>query len=260
MALTVLAYCRRVCNHAWFSATKTQIKQQERQLRSLRRKSDRKRAGRPNAGSKKADAAKAQWAQAGLAVEAARAGRKFAPIQERRTKSHTLAEQAQWTVLEHTTLSNATDGGNQCLWAIELYKQQQTPALFHRSLDGASYGFAQAVMDENSSVLSQTTHILAEKAQEQEIALRELEEFRWQNEEQKQDAIALDQLPSPAANGEKVAATGRKRCNGARCLEEERVQLEQSAQALRVMLAELKRPSRLDPVDTHRHTAHGRRV
>lgn len=220
-----------------------QIKQQERQLRSLR-KNLLEKEQEAKRWEQKADAAKAEWAKAGVAVEGAR--QQVRANQERRTKSHTLAEAAQWAVLEHTSVGNATDSQTTAL-VIEQYKKQATPHYF-ADLDTASYG-SLSVMD-NLAGLSQATHILAEKAQEEETALR-TEEFRWQNEEMKQTQ-ELDRL---RRQQQTVWLHWQEALQRRQTLEDERVQLEQSAQALRVMVAELK-DHRDQTVSTRVETPH----
>jgi len=155
----------------------TQIKQQERQLRSLRRNLLIKQR-EAKRWEQKADSAKAQWTEAGLSVEKAR--RMVRLNQDRRQQSHSKAEEAQWTVLEHTTQNRAAAGETN-YWAAEMYKRSKTPRFFATS-DAVFY--QPAAVLENLAEYSQTTQILAEKAQEKETALRS-EEFRWQNEERK---------------------------------------------------------------------------
>src|SRR5262245_19662254 len=77
----------------------TQIKQQERQLRSLRRNLVEKEQ-EAKRWQQKAETAKAQWAETGQAVDRAR--QMVREHQQRRNKSRNLAEKAQWSVLEQT--------------------------------------------------------------------------------------------------------------------------------------------------------------
>ncbi len=205
-----------------------QIKQQERQLGSLR-KNLLEKEQEAKRWQQKAEAAKSQWTQAGLAVERARQMVRL--NKERRAKTHSLAEAAQWSVIEHTSIGNAVTA-DMVFWTAELYKRQRTPRYFS---DGAPVSYASLAAMENLASLSQMTQLLADKAKEHETVLR-LEEFRWQNEEQKQ-ALALDRSRHQQQT---IWLHWQEALQRRQTLEEERVQLEQSAQALRVMLSELR--------------------
>src|SRR2546423_5144973 len=92
----------------------------------------------------------------------------------RRSQMQNLADAAQWSVVEQSSLGNAADGEVAFL-ATELYKRQRTPRFLS---DISPSSAAQRAMIESLVPLSVTTHILAEKAQEQETQLR-LAEMRW---------------------------------------------------------------------------------
>jgi septal ring factor EnvC (AmiA/AmiB activator) len=203
-----------------------QIKQQEKHLRSLRRNLQAKQQEAVR-WQQKAEAAKTQWTQAGLAAEQAR---KMVRIQQqRRARTHTLAEAAEWSVIEHTSMGNAAN--QQATWMVtEYYKQQQVPHYFSDSTTPGTL----AVM-ENLAALSQTRRSLAEKAQIQEASLR-FQEMRWQNEANKQ-SLALDEFTHLQQT---VWLHWQEALQKQKTLEEERRQLEQSAQAMRVMLGELR--------------------
>jgi septal ring factor EnvC (AmiA/AmiB activator) len=206
----------------------SQIRQQERRLRSLRKNLIEKE-NEAKRWQQKASAAKVQWTRAGLAVERAR--QMVREKQQRRTKTQSLAEAAQWTVMEHLSRSKAADA-EMAFWTIELYKQKATPRYFS-DVNPSSVGSAPVI--EQLASLSKATHVLAGKAQEKEAALR-MEELRWRNEELKQ-TLALDRHRQQQQT---VWLRWQEAIQRRKALEDERAQLEQSAQALRVMLAELR--------------------
>lgn len=205
-----------------------QIKQQERHLLTLKKNLQAKEQ-EAHRWQQKAGVAKEEWTKAGLSVHQARS--MVRTLQARRGKTKVMAQEAQWSVLQHATLNQAADSEMR-FWIVELYKRQHTPSFF-ADMQPAFYGTG-AVVDQLAA-LSQATLILTEKAQEQETALR-LEEMRWQDEEQKQ-AFALDHSRH---RQQALWLRWQEAQQRRQSLEEERRQIEQSAQALRVMLGELK--------------------
>jgi murein hydrolase activator len=205
-----------------------EIKKQERQLRSVR-KNLMEKEQEAKRWQRRAESAKSQWNETGESVERAR--RMVRQHQERRTKTQALAEAAQWTVLEHAALSNQADA-EMAYWTTELYKRQQTPNYFE-DLTPAAQGSATMVGE--LAALSRTTHLRAAEGQREETALR-MEEFRWRNEEQKQSQ-ALDRFRQQQQN---LWLRWQEALQRRKTLEAERSQLEQSAQAMRVMLTELR--------------------
>jgi septal ring factor EnvC (AmiA/AmiB activator) len=204
-----------------------QIKQQERQLKTLRKNLFVKEQ-EAKIWQQKEEASKAQWTEAGLAVQRAR--RMVKGFQGKRNYTHTLAEAAQWSVVERTYLGNAADE-QMTYWVTELYKQQKAPSYF---ADLTPEQSGPGLIAVQLADLSQATHAMADQARQQEASLR-MEELRWQNEEQQQ-TLALDNFRHQQQTlWLHWQEAQQKRAS----LEEERVQLEQSAQALRVMVEEL---------------------
>ncbi|OGR91432.1 MAG: hypothetical protein A2992_08010 [Elusimicrobia bacterium RIFCSPLOWO2_01_FULL_59_12] len=206
----------------------SQIKQQESRMRDLR-KDLLEKEQEARRWQTKAESAKTQWTQAGLAVSHAR--KMVRDHQERRSKVHALAEAAQWSLLEQTSLRDAAEL-ELALWTIELYKRRQAPRYFMDS-DSVSYG--SGVVLAHLADLSVGARALADRAQQKEAHLR-LEEMRWREEEQKQ-ALALDRY---RGQQQTIWLRWQEALRRRQSLEEERAQLEQSAQALRVMLGELR--------------------
>jgi septal ring factor EnvC (AmiA/AmiB activator) len=218
-----------------------QIKQQERQLRALRKNLLQKERDAKR-WQQRAETARDQWTDAGVAVQHARdMVRKNA---QQRSRTRTLAEAAQWSVLEQSSLSKAADS-EIAFWTTELYKQQQTPRYY---ADTGPVTFGSQALVLHLASFAETSHILQEKAQEQETALR-MEEMRWQREEQKQ-TIALD---NSRHKQQSLWLRWQEAMQRRQSLEEERRQLEQSAQALRVMLSELHE-NRDETLATHSNT------
>jgi septal ring factor EnvC (AmiA/AmiB activator) len=244
--LTLIAAASVVFADAYATLLKryeAQIRQQEKQLKVIRKNLIEKEQ-EAKMWQVKAEAAKTRWTQAGLEVENAR--RMVRLQHERRQQSRVKADAAEWSVIEHTSVRNAASA-ELAYWVAENYKEESIPHYFDEpnSAQLTSY----PVM-ENLGTLSQTREALAEQAQKQETALR-IEEMRWQEEEQKQ-TLALDKYRhTQQSNWLRWQEAVQKR----QTLEEERAQLEQSAQALRVMLAELHE-HRDQTMTNHQETPH----
>lgn len=205
-----------------------QIGQQERQLQSLRIHLQQKERDAAR-WQQKAQDAKAQWSQAASSVE--RAGQAVQGIRERRSKTRTLADAAEWSATERTLLANAADGEAAYL-AREQYVTRLTPPLMSPLTvpDRSHEYFLQNICE-----LSQSAHHDSEEARQQETALR-TEEMRWQNEEQRRSADLERLRDQQQALWLRWQEANQKRL----ALEEEKNQLEESEQALRVMVNDLR--------------------
>jgi chromosome segregation ATPase len=104
----------------------SQIRQQEKQL-SILRKSLVIKEKETRRWQQKAESAKSQWTEAGLAVENAR--KMVRSNRERRNKTRSKVQTAQWSVIEHTSEASAAMGQLN-LWTSELYKETKTPHYF----------------------------------------------------------------------------------------------------------------------------------
>jgi len=205
-----------------------QIGQQERQLQSLRVHLQQKErdAGR---WQQKAQEVKTQWSQAATASEHAR--QTIQGIRDRRAKTRTLADAAEWSATERTLQASAADGQVAYL-ARERYAAHLTPPLWKPiEVPDRSHEF----FLQNLCLLSQSAHQESEEARREETTLR-TEEMRWQNEEG-QRSTELERLRDrQQALWLRWQEANQKRL----ALEEEKNQLEQSEQALHVMLNDLR--------------------
>jgi septal ring factor EnvC (AmiA/AmiB activator) len=203
-----------------------QIREQEKQLQSLQNHLTQKEK-EAEEWKAKSTQAKAQWSQAAALVDQAK--QKIQVVHSQWSKSRTLADAAEWSATERILLAKAADGQLAYLTRERFETQATRPPLPITMNDRMHDYFLQGL-----SQLSGRAQGEAQQAQVQETALR-TEEMHWQTEEQhrNQDLDRLHQQQQAQwlkwqEATQRVAA-----------LEEEKDQMEQSAQALRVMVQEL---------------------
>lgn len=205
-----------------------QIHSQERQLRVLRTNLlEKERDARE--WQRKAKEAKSAWERGKTSVQ--KASEKVRHFREQWSKTHLLAETAQWSVVEKSLVGQAANDQMARL-VTEWYKRRMTPRVLAGVATGES--MRQMIM-EKLVVLSQSAHQQADHARQEEIILRD-QEIQWQNREQRH-AQALERLRH---HQHSYWIQWQEACQRRARLEEEKNQLEQSAQALRVMLQELR--------------------
>jgi murein DD-endopeptidase MepM/ murein hydrolase activator NlpD len=212
----------------WVRRYERQIRQQEKQLKVLLQNLSEKERD-AHRWEQKAEVAKAEWSQASAAMEHAR--RMVASCHERLAKAHARAEAAQGNAVEETLKGESADS-QMAVLVRQNYVEEQAP---HWLADPADDARSRGFVIENLSALSQSAHGQAFAARQEEMAWRE-EENRWQNDEQKR-STELAQLRDQQQTTWLRWQTALRR---EQLLMEERNQLEQSEQALRVMLQELK--------------------
>jgi murein hydrolase activator len=205
-----------------------QIQQQERQLKTLRVNLMQKERDAVR-WQQKAEEAKTQWSQAGNSVDQARETAKS--FRQHWTKSKTLADAAEWSVTEKSLIAQSADQQS-LLLARALWTRRQATALSTPvTVQDRFYEFfLQPVAG-----LSQVAHLQAAQARQQETSLR-VEEMKWQTQERQQTAEVERLHERQQEQWLKWQEALRRKTS----LEEERNQLEQSAQALRVMVQELR--------------------
>jgi septal ring factor EnvC (AmiA/AmiB activator) len=205
-----------------------QIQQQEKQLGTLRsRLLEKEREA--NRWQHKAEEARDQWTQAGSAVEKTRSF--VHGVRDQLKQTRVLAEAAEWAATEQTLLARVTDEQVAAL-AREVYARQRLEA----TVPSVSLKERLPVLVlKRLAGYSSSVHDEAKKAQAEEAVLR-TKQLQIQQQEQKQMA-ELEKLHQKQrsqwlrwqeANQRKAA------------LEEEKNQMEQSAQALKVMVQELR--------------------
>lgn len=205
-----------------------QIKQQEKQLSSLRSNMQNKER-EAERWQQKAEDAKSQWTQARDSAEHVR--QKAENLKQRWSQTRMLADAAEWTVTTQTLRTRAADGMLR-YWVQEIYRQR-TANVGRRALTAQE--MAPAVVVSKLCDTSQNARHELSLASAEEASLR-LEELKWQGEHQRQ-IVEADQLRDKQQSfwsrwQEAIQKQAR--------LKEERDQLEQSAQALRVMVQELR--------------------
>jgi septal ring factor EnvC (AmiA/AmiB activator) len=177
----------------------------------------------------KAEEARTQWDQAGTAVEKTRDA--VQDVREDLRKTKTLAQAAEWAATEQALLARATDGQVAAL-AREVYARRRL-APVHSGVsvrDHFPTFFLERLAGHSTSV-----HEEARKAEADEAALR-TKELQFQEREQQQSAELEQARQKQKAHWQKWQEANRRRA----ALEEEKTQMEQSAQALRVMVQELR--------------------
>jgi len=205
-----------------------QIDQQEKQLGTLRaRLSDKEREAAR--WQQKADEARQQWNQAAASVQKTRAA-----VQGLRTNlktTQTLADAAESTATEQALLAHSADQ-HVAFFARDVYARRQLAATMPAVTmqDRYSEFFLSGLANASTRV-----HTAASEAQSQEARLRTRElEVR---EQEQQESAELDRLhQKQQAQWLKWQEANQRRL----ALEEEKSQMEQSAQALRVMVQELR--------------------
>jgi septal ring factor EnvC (AmiA/AmiB activator) len=205
-----------------------QIAQQERQLKSLRANLEQKEREALR-WQKEAEQAKTQWTRVNTAVGESR--RKFDAVKEKWKETRTQANAAEWAVTEQTLLSRAVDG--QLTYFIrELYQNRW---ISPRRVALTVVDAAPEILTQHLCQLSESSHHELLQASELETVLR-LEEVRWQQEQQKR-LVDLDRWRHMEQSlWARWQDALRKRAR----LQEERTQMEQSSEALRVMLQEIR--------------------
>ncbi|MFA5975675.1 MAG: peptidoglycan DD-metalloendopeptidase family protein [Elusimicrobiota bacterium] len=204
-----------------------QIRQQERQLQSLKTHLAEKEREAQH-WQKKAEDAKALWTRANASAEQTR--RTIQTVRGHRNTTRVLANAAESSATE-MRLTAQTSDGLLAYWARELYLQQRLsrtpPVAVQERLPG--------LLTAKLCDFSQTAHWQAAQAGQQESSLR-LQELRWQDEEQRRTA-ELDRLHSrQQSQWLRWQEAQRRRA----ALVDEISQMEQSRQALHVMLQELQ--------------------
>lgn len=205
-----------------------QIRQQERQMKSLRANLLEKER-EASRWQQKAEGAKTEWSQ--VSASAAAFQEKADAVRERWLKTRAQADAAEWVVTEQILLSRAAEGQLATL-TRELYQRR---IAFPRRQPFTVVELAPAFLAERLCGVAQAARQDLSQATEQQAALR-LEELRWQDEKQRQVA-KLDRLrDKEQAQWARWQEALRRRSR----LEEERNQMEQSAEALRVIVQELR--------------------
>ena len=203
-----------------------QIRQQEKQLQSLRgRLADKEKEAQQ--WKEKSEQAKIQWSQAAALVDQARG--KVQKVHSQWSRAHTLADAAEWSATERVLLARAADGQLSYL-VRERYEAQTAHQVSPVTVNERMHEYFLQGLSE----LSGKAQGEAQDAQRQETALR-TEEMHWQTEEQRHTED-LDRLhEKQQAQWMKWQEANQRLA----ALEEEKNQMEQSEQALRVMVQEL---------------------
>jgi murein hydrolase activator len=203
-----------------------QIRQQEKQLETLRSGLIEKEKEAQH-WQQKAEDARAQWSQAGTAVEKTRVA--VQGVRDRLTRTRTLASAAEWSATEHTLQARATDEQMAAL-ARAVYRERLLPIGPYVTIQDRTPNIILARLTGTSV----DVHAEAEAAKHQELALR-TDEMRFQDLEQKQSA-ELDKLhQKQQSQWSRWQEANRRRD----ALVEEKNQMEESAEALRVVVQEL---------------------
>ena len=203
-----------------------QIRQQEKQLQSLRgRLADKEKEAEQ--WKEKSEQAKAQWSQAAALTDHAR--QKVQGVHSQWSRAHTLADAAEWSATERMLLARAADGQLSYL-TRERYEARATPQGLPVTVNARMHEY----FLQGLSQLSGKAQGEAQDAQREETALR-TEEMHWQTEERRhtEDLERLHQKQQ--AQWMKWQEANQRLA----ALEEEKNQMEQSEQALRVMVQEL---------------------
>lgn len=204
-----------------------QIRQQEKQLESLRgRLADKEKEAQQ--WKEKSEQAKTEWSQAAALAEHAR--QKVQAVHSQWTRAHTLADAAEWSATERVLLAQAANSQLSYL-TRERYESRQAAAASAVTVNERLHEYVLQGLSE----LSGKAQGEARDAQRQETALR-TEEMHWQMEEQRRTED-LDQLHRKQQVQWMKWQEASQRLAA---LEEEKNQMEQSEQALRVMVQELQ--------------------
>ncbi len=205
-----------------------QIRQQDKQLQTLRANL-RMKEQEAKAWQGKAEQAKTQWSQAQIESDRVRVAVQSVRVQRR--QSQTLAEAAEWSAVERSLLASAADRQT-AYWTRELYERRL----------GTGGAAPLTIADRSPEYVlgrlcdvSVTSHQQANRAKSDEVALR-IKEMRLQNQEQTQTQ-ALNRLHE---NQQSLWLRWQVALRRQAALEEERNEVEQSEQALKVMVQELR--------------------
>lgn len=205
----------------------SQIEQQERQLRSLKDRLVGKER-EAERWQKMTEEAKTHWSQAGASAERAR--RAVQAVQRYTTRTRALAEAAEWSATEHRLMAQASDE-QLAYWARELHARR----LLCRPSPLTVRERIPEYVTVRLCAFSQTAHQEISKASRQEASLR-MQEMRWQDEERRRTAELDRWHEKRRAQWLRWQEAQRRRA----ALVEEISQMEQSRQALHVMLQELR--------------------
>jgi len=205
-----------------------QIRQQERQLGSLRSRLQEKEKDIARWRGK-ADEAKAAWTEASATLEQTRTKVKI--LHDKRQQVRLEADAAQWKTTENVLLSRSAITEARAL-STDLYGKSlmQSPSR-PQAVDDAAPEFVLAQV----SQLSASSRVQADVAQKEEAALR-TEEMHCQNDEQARTEEA-DRLHQKQESQWLKWQQARERKTA---LEDEISQIDQSAKALEVMVQELR--------------------
>jgi|GEM_PF-2947795 septal ring factor EnvC (AmiA/AmiB activator) len=210
-----------------------EISSQESQVNSLKASLAEKQRSAKH-WEEQATAARERWKAAGDAMHQTQ--KILDRVREKWRRAHGMAEAADWSAHERTRFATAANHQISLL-VDELYRNRVVPGTDAVGRGVIPEGAGEVLMARTVSALlnlSRSATGQAHEALEQERALRQ-EESRWQGE-QKSRRHELDQAQAEQESHWKRFKEAERR---QRHLEEEKVQLEQSEKALRVMLKEL---------------------